>query len=149
MSLSYIHTKIPFISSLAWISFSCCMAAAVLTLNSYTKIVIETNRRAHICLEEAAGHAPPYDDIIMTSASGSIYSINLPLQHCQQGKLIDTIWPSRKDVLPGVMTEVMNSEGLVQLSRCRAQGCVDCEREMDGIKDLLEKGSEEEDDDIC
>lgn len=125
------------------------MAAAVLTLNSYTKIVIEMNRRAHIRLEEAAGHAPPYDDIIMTGAGGSIYSINLPLQNCQQGKLIDTTWPSRKEVMPEVMKKEMNSEGLVLLGRCGTQGCEDCEREMDGIADVLEKGGEEEDDDIC
>ncbi|KAK3508533.1 hypothetical protein QTP70_031919 [Hemibagrus guttatus] len=103
--------------ALAWISFSCCMAAAVFTLNSYTKMVIETNHRARIRLEEAASHAPPYDDIIMAGASGSIYSINLPVQHCQQGKLIDTTWPSRKEVLPGVMMEGMNSDGLLMLGR--------------------------------
>lgn len=125
------------------------MAAAVFTLNSYTKMVIEMNHRARICLEEAASHAPPYDDIIMGGASGSIYSINLPLQHCQQGKLINTSWPSRKEVLPGVMTEGMNSEGPVLLGGCGMQGCEDCEREMDKIKDGLEKEGDEGDDDIC
>ncbi|XP_026784156.1 germ cell-specific gene 1-like protein [Pangasianodon hypophthalmus] len=135
--------------TLAWISFSCCMAAAVFTLNSYTKMVIEMKHRARIRLEEAANHAPPYDDIIMADASGSIYSINLPLQHCQEGKLIDTIWPSRKECLPAVMMDGMNSEGLVLLGRCGTQGCEDCEREIDKIKDVLEKEGDEEDDDIC
>lgn len=125
------------------------MAAAVFTLNSYTKMVIETNHRARIRLEEVASHAPPYDDIIMAGASGSIYSINLPLQHCQQGKLFDTTWPSRKEVLPGVMMEGMNSDGLVMLGRCGTEGCEDCEREMDKITDVLEKECNEEDDEIC
>ncbi|XP_047015096.1 germ cell-specific gene 1-like protein [Ictalurus punctatus] len=131
--------------ALAWISFSCCMAAAVFTLNSYTKMVIEMNHRARIRLEEAASHAPPYEDIIMADASGSIYSINLPLQHCQQAKVIDTTWPSRKDGLPGVMMEGMNSEGLVLLGRCGTQGCEDCKREIDA----LEKEGDREDEEIC
>lgn len=125
------------------------MAAAVFTLNSYTKMVIEMNHRARIRLEEAASHAPPYDDIIMAGASGSIYSINLPLQHCQQGKLIGTTWPSRKEVLSGVMMEGLNSEGVVLLGRCGTQGCEDCEREMDKVQDVLEKECDEEDNDIC
>lgn len=127
------------------------MAAAVFTLNSYTKRVIEMKHRARIRLEEAASHAPPYDDIIMADASGSIYSINLPLQHCQQGKLTDTTWPSRKECLPGLMMEGMNPEGLVLVGRCRTQGCEDCEREIDkmNIVEILEKEGDEEDDGIC
>ncbi|KAI5087322.1 hypothetical protein C0J45_22721, partial [Silurus meridionalis] len=131
--------------ALAWISFSCCMAAAVLTLNSYTKILIEMTHRARVRLEEAAGHAPPYDDIIMAGASGSIYSINLPFQHCQQGKFIDTTWPSRKGGLPGVMI----SDGLVLLERCGPQGCEDCENEIDKIMNAFKKEGEVEADEMC
>ncbi|GAA6086438.1 germ cell-specific gene 1-like protein [Tachysurus ichikawai] len=135
--------------ALAWFSFSCCMAAAVFTLNSYTKTVIEMKRRARIYLEDATSHAPPYDDIIMAGASRSIYSINLPLHHCQQGKLIDTTWPSRKEGLPRLMMEGMNAEGLLMLGRCGTQGCEDCEREMDKITDVLEKDGDDEEDEIC
>lgn len=112
-------------------------------------MVIERKHRARIRLEEAASHAPPYDDIIMAGANGSIYSINLPLQHCRPGKLIDTTWTSRNEGLCGVMMDGINSEGLVVLGRCGTQDCEDCERELDKIKDVLEKEGSEEDDEIC
>lgn len=121
------------------------MAAAVFTLNSYTKMVIEMKHHARIRLEEAAGHAPPYGDIILAGGNTSLYSINLPLQHCQQGKLIDTTWPSRKECLPGVMIEGINSKGLGMLGGCGMQGCEDCERELD----VLEKEGIEQDEEIC
>uniref|UniRef100_A0A673AXY7 Uncharacterized protein n=1 Tax=Sphaeramia orbicularis TaxID=375764 RepID=A0A673AXY7_9TELE len=44
---------------MAWLSFSCCMAAAVATLNSYTKTVIETRHRARGGMEEARAAARP------------------------------------------------------------------------------------------
>uniref|UniRef100_A0A4W5PXB0 Si:ch211-232m10.6 n=1 Tax=Hucho hucho TaxID=62062 RepID=A0A4W5PXB0_9TELE len=52
--------------ALAWISFSCCMAAAVFTLNSYTKTLIEMKHRARVRLEEAraAIQAPSYDEVL-------------------------------------------------------------------------------------
>ncbi|KAJ8334372.1 hypothetical protein SKAU_G00400110 [Synaphobranchus kaupii] len=49
--------------AMAWISVTCCMAAAVFTLNSYTKTVIEMRHRRRLRLEEArASHAPSYDE---------------------------------------------------------------------------------------
>lgn len=96
------------------------------------------------------GHAPPYDDVIMGGASGSIYSVNLPVQPCEPGALINTPWcSSRKEGLSGVMIEGMSPDGVVLLGRCEAQGCEDCEREIDQIKDIMEKQGGEEDDEMC
>ncbi|XP_066570690.1 germ cell-specific gene 1-like protein [Amia ocellicauda] len=65
--------------TLAWLSFSCCMAAAVLTLNSYTKTVIELRRRQRLRLEEARNsHAPSYDEVILGGGGGGVdvYSVS-------------------------------------------------------------------------
>ncbi|XP_062846106.1 germ cell-specific gene 1-like protein [Trichomycterus rosablanca] len=136
--------------ALAWISFSCCMAAAVCTLNSYTKTLIEMKRRAHIRLEEAraTSHAPPYEDIVSVSAGDGVYAINHPLQNYQQGILIDRL-VSREESLTGVLKEGMNPFGLVMVEGCGSQGCEDCEREMDTMNDVLKREEREEDDEIC
>ncbi|KAJ8392855.1 hypothetical protein AAFF_G00070590 [Aldrovandia affinis] len=73
---------------LAWISFSCCMAAAVFTLNSYTKTIIEIKHRQRLRLEEArANYAPSYEEVV---PGGGVYSIN-GLLPCPDG-MIDTAW---------------------------------------------------------
>lgn len=49
------------VHSLAWGSFTCCMAASVTTLNSYTKTVIEF-RHKHKAFEQGFQEAPIYAD---------------------------------------------------------------------------------------
>ncbi|KAL7826307.1 hypothetical protein AOLI_G00315160 [Acnodon oligacanthus] len=137
--------------AMAWISFSCCMAAAVFTLNSYTKTLIEMKHRARIRLEEAraATHAPPYDEVITARPGSSVYSVNQLLQQCQKGTLIDAAWSSREEGQAGVMVEGMTPHGLVLVGGCGTQGCEDCEREMDEIEDALDRDEKEGDDEIC
>ncbi|XP_030203791.1 germ cell-specific gene 1-like protein [Gadus morhua] len=73
--------------AMAWLSFSCCMAAAVATLNSYTKTLIEMKHRARVRLEDAhhAALAPPYDQLLpapqahaqtQTSPGAAVYSVS-------------------------------------------------------------------------
>ena len=71
--------------SLAWVSFSCCMGAAVVTLNSYTKTIIERRRRQRLRLEEAraAARAPAYDEVV---PRGGLYSVSDLLQ-CPGGMM--------------------------------------------------------------
>ncbi|KAK7899312.1 hypothetical protein WMY93_020165 [Mugilogobius chulae] len=78
--------------AMAWLSFSCCMAAAVATLNSYTKTIIEMKHRARVRLEEAraAARAPSYEEVIR---GGGLYSISQLIQLAQQGMLVDPLWP--------------------------------------------------------
>uniref|UniRef100_A0A671PZG8 Uncharacterized protein n=1 Tax=Sinocyclocheilus anshuiensis TaxID=1608454 RepID=A0A671PZG8_9TELE len=120
---------------MAWISFSCCMAAAVFTLNSYTKTLIEMKHRARIHLEEAraASHAPPYDEVI-TTGGGSLYS----------GAFIDTTWSPREEVSGGGMVGAKSPHGLVLVGGCGREGCEDCEREMDEVEDELEREGNDE-----
>lgn len=40
--------RLPSLCSLAWGSFTCCMAASVTTLNSYTKTVIEFRHKRKV-----------------------------------------------------------------------------------------------------
>ncbi|XP_033831300.1 germ cell-specific gene 1-like protein [Periophthalmus magnuspinnatus] len=79
--------------AMAWLSFSCCMAAAVATLNSYTKTIIEMKHRARVRLEEArtAARAPSYEDVVQ--GGGGLYSISQLIQLAQQGMLVDPMWP--------------------------------------------------------
>ncbi|KAM4631088.1 germ cell-specific gene 1-like protein [Polymixia lowei] len=80
--------------AMAWLSFSCCMAAAVATLNSYTKTIIEMKHRARVRLEEAhaAAHAPSYDEVVQAAGAG-VYSVSQLIQLGQRGALIDPLWP--------------------------------------------------------
>ncbi|MED6274253.1 hypothetical protein CHARACLAT_014515 [Characodon lateralis] len=80
--------------ALAWLSFSCCMAAAVATLNSYTKTIIEMKHRARLRLEEAraATIAPSYEEVVR-SGGGGFYSVSQLIQLGQQGALMDPLWP--------------------------------------------------------
>ncbi|CAL8299933.1 unnamed protein product [Lota lota] len=96
--------------AMAWLSFSCCMAAAVATLNSYTKTLMEMKRRARVRLDDAhaAALAPSYDQLVhaprapqapqahaqtQTSPGSSIYSVSQLLRLGQQGALFDPMWP--------------------------------------------------------
>ncbi|XP_043074169.1 germ cell-specific gene 1-like protein [Puntigrus tetrazona] len=131
--------------AMAWISFSCCMAAAVFTLNSYTKTLIEMKHRARIRLEEAraANHAPPYDEVI-TTGGGSLYSVSRLVQQCQKGAFIDTTWSPRDEVSGGGMVGAKSPHGLVLVGGCGREGCEDCDREMDEVEDALEREGNDE-----
>ncbi|XP_073338939.1 germ cell-specific gene 1-like protein [Pagrus major] len=80
--------------AMAWLSFSCCMAAAVATLNSYTKTIIEMKHRARVRLEEArtAARAPSYEEVVR-AGGGGVYSVSQLIQLGQQGALMDPMWP--------------------------------------------------------
>nr|XP_020471077.1 LOW QUALITY PROTEIN: germ cell-specific gene 1-like protein [Monopterus albus] len=80
--------------AMAWLSFSCCMAAAVATLNSYTKTIVELKHRARVKLEEtrAAVHAPSYEEVVRAGGSG-VYSVSQLIQLGQQGVLMVPLWP--------------------------------------------------------
>ncbi|TKS88820.1 Germ cell-specific gene 1-like protein [Collichthys lucidus] len=75
-------------------SFACCMAAAVATLNSYTKTIIEMRHRARVRLEEvrAAARAPSYEEVVR-GGGGGVFSISQLIQLGQQGALMDPLWP--------------------------------------------------------
>lgn len=79
---------------MAWLSFSCCMAAAVATLNSYTKTIIEMKHRARVRLEEvrAAAIAPSYEEVVR-AGGGGLYSVSQLIQLGQHGALMDPLWP--------------------------------------------------------
>lgn len=70
------------------------MAAAVATLNSYTKTIIEMKHRARVRLEEAraATIAPSYEEVVR-AGGGSLYSVSQLIQLGQQGALMDPLWP--------------------------------------------------------
>ncbi|KAI1885836.1 hypothetical protein AGOR_G00207880 [Albula goreensis] len=121
--------------ALAWISFSCCMAAAVFTLNSYTKTIIEMRHKQRLRLEEArASHAPSYDEVV---PGGGVYSIN-GLLSCPGG-MIDPAWVGDEDGMGLEMgLEMEEAPTLVLVGECGAEGCVDCERE-DGYENCERK----------
>ncbi|TRZ01555.1 hypothetical protein DNTS_030600 [Danionella cerebrum] len=133
--------------AMAWISFSCCMAAAVFTLNSYTKTLIEMKHRARIRLEEAraASLAPSYDEVI-TGGAQSLYSVSRLVQQCQKGALVDTLWDPGEEGATGGMVGAKAPHGLVLVGGCGREGCEDCEREIDELEDALER---EGDDEMC
>ncbi|KAK2844703.1 hypothetical protein Q5P01_011362 [Channa striata] len=119
--------------ALAWVSFSCCMGAAVVTLNSYTKTIIELRRRQRLRLEEAraATHAPSYDEVV---PGGGLYSVSGLLQ-CPDG-MIDVAWAPN-----GSMIGVGNGDvpTLVLVGGCGPEGCEDCEREMDEMEEAMDR----------
>uniref|UniRef100_A0A3B4U424 Si:ch211-149k23.9 n=1 Tax=Seriola dumerili TaxID=41447 RepID=A0A3B4U424_SERDU len=120
-------------SFLAWVSFSCCMGAAVVTLNSYTKTIIELRRRQRLRLEEAraASHAPAYDEVV---PGGGLYSVSGLLQ-CPDG-MIDVSWAPN-----GSMVGMGNGDvpTLVLVGGCGPEGCEDCEREMDEMEEAMDR----------
>lgn len=79
---------------MAWLSFSCCMAAAVATLNSYTKTIIEMKHRARLRMEEAraAARAPSYEEVVRAGSEG-VYSVSQLVHLGHQGALADPLWP--------------------------------------------------------
>ncbi|GLD59461.1 germ cell-specific gene 1-like protein [Lates japonicus] len=79
----------------AWrLSLSCCMAAAVATLNSYTKTIIEMKHRARVRLEEARAVArAPSNEEVVRASGGGVYSVSQLIQLGQQGVLMDPLWP--------------------------------------------------------
>ncbi|XP_034016249.1 germ cell-specific gene 1-like protein [Thalassophryne amazonica] len=81
--------------ALAWLSFSCCMAAAVATLNSYTKTIIEMKHRARVRLDEAraAVCAPSYEEVVRSGGGAGVYSVSQLIQLGQQGVLMNPLWP--------------------------------------------------------
>ncbi|KAM4736173.1 germ cell-specific gene 1-like protein isoform 2-T2 [Anableps anableps] len=111
--------------ALAWVSFSCCMGAAVVTLNSYTKTIIEIRRRQRLHLDEAraTAQAPSYDEVV---PGGGLYSVS-GLLHCPDG-MIDVAWAPN-----GSVVGVRNGDvpTLVLVGGCGPEGCEDCERERD------------------
>lgn len=117
--------------SLAWVSFSCCMAAAVVTLNSYTKTIIEMRRRQKLRLEEArsAARAPAYDEVV---PGGSLYSVSGLLQ-CPDG-MMDVTWSPNGNVMGVGNGDVPT---LVLVGGCGPEGCEDCEREMDHLDETM------------
>ncbi len=116
---------------LAWVSFSCCMGAAVMTLNSYTKTVIELHHRQRLRLEEAraTSHAPSYDEVV---PGGGLYSVSGLLQ-CPNG-MIDSMWASNGSM--GLEQE-RDVPTLVLVGGCGQEDCEDCEREMDEMKEAM------------
>uniref|UniRef100_A0A8C5B5L5 Uncharacterized protein n=2 Tax=Gadus morhua TaxID=8049 RepID=A0A8C5B5L5_GADMO len=112
--------------ALAWVSFSCCMGAAVVTLNSYTKTIIEMRRRQRLRLEEAraVACAPAYDEVV---PGGGLYSVSGLLQ-CPGG-MMDVAWAPDGSVVGVGNGDAMPT--LVLVGGCGTEGCEDCEREMD------------------
>ncbi|XP_072226598.1 germ cell-specific gene 1-like protein [Leuresthes tenuis] len=138
--------------ALAWLSFSCCMAAAVATLNSYTKTIIEMKHRARMRLEEARAltSVPSYEEVVQ-AGGGGLYSVSQLIQLGQQGALIDPSWP--RGVGPAVgplactgMGRLVDPHGMVVVEGCGAEGCEECEREMDEIDYALQ---EDREDSLC
>lgn len=112
------------------------MGAAVLTLNSYTKTIIELKHRARLRQEEAraASHAPAYDEVV---TGGALYSVGSLLQ-CPNG-MVDTVWSV--DGSMGVVGQEDDGEvpTLVLVGGCGPDGCEDCEREMDEMEEAMER----------
>ncbi|XP_024861571.1 uncharacterized protein si:ch211-149k23.9 isoform X1 [Kryptolebias marmoratus] len=119
--------------ALAWVSFSCCMGAAVVTLNSYTKTIIEIRRRQRLRLEEAraAARAPTYDEVV---PGGGFYSVS-GLLHCPDG-MIDVAWAPNGSVVGLGNGDVPT---LVLVGGCGPEGCEDCERERDEMEEAVDR----------
>ncbi|XP_069024860.1 germ cell-specific gene 1-like protein [Embiotoca jacksoni] len=193
--------------TMAWLSFSCCMAAAVATLNSYTKTLIEMKHRARVKLDEARAttSAPSYEEVVRAGGAG-VYSVSQLIQLGQQGALVDPLWP--RGVGPAVgplacggallggggggigvgiggmgamggvggmgamggvgiggmgvgvgaggmgigtvgamggggVGRLVDPRGVVVVEGCCAEGCEDCEREMDEIDYALQDDRED------
>ncbi|XP_034030493.1 germ cell-specific gene 1-like protein [Thalassophryne amazonica] len=118
--------------ALAWVSFSCCMGAAVVTLNSYTKTIIELRRRQRLHMEEAQAttQAPSYNESV---PGVGFYSISGLLQ-CPDG-MIDVAWAPNGNVVGVGNGDVPT---LVLLGGCGPEGCEDCEREMDEMEGAVD-----------
>ncbi|XP_037129261.1 germ cell-specific gene 1-like protein [Syngnathus acus] len=122
--------------ALAWVSFSCCMGAAVVTLNSYTKTIIELRRKQRLRLEEAraAARAPCYEEVVSGGGGGAggFYSVSGLLQ-CPDG-MIDVAWAPNGSVVGNGDVPT-----LVLVGGCGTDGCEDCEREMDEMEGPVDR----------
>lgn len=100
----------------------------MVTLNSYTKTIIELRRKQRLRLEEAraATHAPAYDEVV---PGGGLYSVSGLLQ-CPDG-MIDVAWAPNGSVVGVGNGDVPT---LVLVGGCGPEGCEDCEREMDEME---------------
>lgn len=109
------------------------MAAAVVTLNSYTKTILELRRRQRLRLEEAraATRAPSYDEVV---PGGGFYSVSGLLQ-CPGG-MIDVAWASSGNVIGAGNGDVPT---VVLVGGCGPEGCEDCEREMGEMKGGMDR----------
>lgn len=106
------------------------MGAAIFTFNSYTKTIIEIRHRRRLCLEEAHT-APSYEEVV---SGGGIYSIS-GLQQCPNG-MINSMWLEHETV--GMKAEV-HVPMLVLIGGNEPEECEDCEREMDEMKEAMER----------
>ncbi|XP_068603142.1 germ cell-specific gene 1-like protein [Brachionichthys hirsutus] len=136
--------------ALAWLSFSCCMAAAVATLNSYTKTIIEMKRRARMRLDEvrAASHAPSYEEVVR--GGGGIYSMSQLIHLGQQGARLDPLWPRGEGPAVGQLAcgADLGATGWSDAGggggrRLGTDGCEDCEREMEELDSTLQEERED------
>lgn len=166
-------------TSLAWLSFSCCMAAAVATLNSYTKTIIEMKHRARMRLEEvraaAAARAPSYEEVVR--AGGGVYSVSRLIRLGQRGALMDPLWPrgagpavaplacGAGGALVGMGVAGMGAlgvtgsggggcsadppHGVLLMEGCGVGVCEDCERELDRMDYLHRDGDGGGDGSLC
>ncbi|XP_036394148.1 germ cell-specific gene 1-like protein [Megalops cyprinoides] len=132
---------------LAWISFSCCMAAAVFTLNSYTKTLIELRHRQRLRLEEArASHAPSYNEVV---PGGGVYSINGALPCPNAAWVRDGVRVGVGVGLGDAAMVMMEGSGPYRCEDCEREdeyedcegeeGCEDCEREMEEMEEAAER----------
>lgn len=103
------------------------MGAAVVTLNSYTKTIIELRRRQRLRLDEAraATRAPAYEEVV---PGGGLYSVSGLLQ-CPDG-MIDVAWAPNGGVVGNGDVPT-----LVLVGGCGPEGCEDCERELDEMEE--------------
>lgn len=105
----------------------------MVTLNSYTKTIIELRRKQRLRLEEAraASRAPSYEEVV---PGGGLYSVS-GLLHCPGG-MIDVAWAPNSS-----MVGVGNGDvpTLVLVGGCGPEGCEDCERERDEMEEAMER----------
>lgn len=81
----------PSLCSLAWGSFTCCMAASVTTLNSYTKTVIEFRHKRKV-IELGYREEPTFMDPEAIKYFRE-RSVGAPL--AAPGRLKPRLWPQR------------------------------------------------------
>ncbi|XP_053351042.1 germ cell-specific gene 1-like protein isoform X2 [Clarias gariepinus] len=110
--------------AMAWVSFSCCMGAAVLTFNSYTKTIIEIRHRQRLRQEDTHA-APSYEEVV---SGGGIYSIS-GLQEHPDG-MMDSMWLEHETIAEKAEEDIPT---LLLIRGCEPEECEDCEREMDEV----------------
>lgn len=108
------------------------MAAAVATLNSYTKTIIEMKHRARMRLEEArtVARAPSYEEVVR-AGGGGVYSVSQLIQLAQQGALMDPLWP--RGVGPAVGHLACGTGGALLVGGVGGMGAVGVGMGMGGV----------------